>query len=183
MKRLFLVCAILLLTAGCISLPWVKTEGPYTATAQNISADLPEGWMRHNSDQYLFITKDGPLLQYIMVERIHHDGELKYTKKKFRRGMLPDEIAGIIIDNQKSNENVLNMKVETNKPAMINGNPGFEMTFTYKDKRGLEHKSLYYGFMKGDWFYGIRYNAPQRHYYEKELKTFRKFVESLRVAA
>jgi len=57
------------------------------------------------------------------------------------------------------------------------------MTFTYKDKRGLEYKSLYYGFMKGEWFYGIRYNAPQRHYYEKELKTFRKFVESLRVAA
>lgn len=184
MKRLLLLCAILLLVAGCFSLPWVKTEvGRYTAPAQHVSAELPEGWMRLNTDDYLFITKDGPALQYIMVQRFQCDSELKHTKKKFRRGMLPNEVAEIVIDNNRSNQDVLNLKVESNKPAKIDGRSGFELTFTYKDKDELEYKSLYYGFLEGEWFYGIRYNAPQRHYYQKEIKTFEKFLSTLKVSA
>jgi hypothetical protein len=184
MKRLLLLCVIITLIAGCFSLPWVKTEvGSYAVPAQHVSAELPGGWMRLNTDDCLFITKDGPMLEYIMVQRIQCNSELKHTKKKFRPGMLPNEVADIIIDNNRLNEDVLNLKVESNRPAKIDGHSGFELTFTYKDSDGLEYKSLYYGFLEGEWFYGIRYNAPQRHYYQKEIKTFEKFLGTLKVGA
>jgi hypothetical protein len=168
--------------AGCIGLPWVKTDGPYVAPPQNVSVELPKGWMRHNSKKHLLVTRDGPRLQYILVERIHVDAKLKHTKKKFRKGMLPQELAEVIIDHCSANENVLNFKVKSNKPTKINGHSGFRLLFTYKDGDDLKYKSLYYGFMEQEWFYGIRYNAPERYYYDKELKTFKEVLASLELA-
>lgn len=183
MKRSLWLLVIVLLIGGCISLPWVKTDGLYKAPAQNVSIELPDGWMRHNTNKHLFLTRDGPRLQYILVERIRVDDKLKHTKKKFRKGMLPQELAEIVIAHCSSNEKVLNFKVKSNRPIKINGHSGFKLLFTYEDGDNLEYRSLYYGFMEGEWFYGVRYNAPERYYYEKELKTFNKVVSSLKLAS
>jgi hypothetical protein len=37
--------------------------------------------------------------------------------------------------------------------------------------------------MSDDYFYGIRYNASQRHYYAKELETFKRVVASLKLSS
>ena len=181
MKRSLWLCAIAVLISGCFSLPWVRTDGLIVAPPQNVSVVLPEGWMRHNTKKHLLITRDGPRLQYILVERIHVDDNLKHTKRKFLKGMLPQELAEIIIDHCSANENVLNFKVKSNKPARINGHSGFRLSFTYKNKDELRYKSLYYGFIDQKWFYGIRYNAPERYYFNKELKTFKKVLASLKL--
>lgn len=184
MKRLLMLCLIPLLLVGCIHFPWLKTEaGRYTAPAQNVSAELPEGWMRLNTDDYLFLTRDGEMLEYIMVQRLPCNSELKNTKKRIRPGMLPNEVAEIIIDNNRLNQDVLNLRVESNKPAKIDGRSGFELKFSYKDSEGLEFKSLYYGFLEGEWLYAIRYNASRRYYYQKEIKAFEKFFGTLKIGA
>ena len=95
--------------------------------------------------------------------------------------MLPQELAEIVIDHCSSDENVLNFKVKSNKPTKINGHSGFKLLFTYKNKDALKYKSLYYGFMEKEWFYGIRYNAPERYYFKKELKTFKNVVASVQL--
>jgi hypothetical protein len=184
MKRLLMLCVIASFLSGCIYHAWLQTEaGRYALPDQNISAELPDGWMRLNTDDYLLITRDGQVLQYIMVQKTPCGKELKYTKKKIRPDMLPNEAAEIIIDNYKMNPSVLNMKVETNKPAKIDGRSGFELIFNYKDSNGLTFKSMFYGFLDGKCFYGIRYNAPQRYYYHKDIKTFEKFLGGLKVGA
>ncbi len=179
MKRILLLCLVVLFITGC--LPWARTGGPFTAPAQNVSVDLPDGWMRKNTKDYLLVTRDGPLLQYIIVENIHATDALYHTKKKFRTGMLPQEQAEVIIDNTSSNPEILKLRIISNKPTKINGYSGFKVVYTYKDKNGLQYKSMYYGFMNGEWFYGIRYNAPLRHYYKKELNSFKKVVKSLKL--
>ena len=83
MKRLVLICLLVVFITGC--LPWVRTSGYHAEPTLNVSAELPYGWMRHNTTDYLFITRDGPMLQYIMVESIHVEDELKHTKKKFKK--------------------------------------------------------------------------------------------------
>jgi len=181
MKRFLLICAILVLVVGCVP-PWIKTGGLYVSPDQNVSVDLPEGWMRLNTKDYMLITRDGVLLEYILIERINVQDDLKYTKKKFRKGMLPQELAEVITDNIKLNQDVLNLKVTSNKPSKIAGHKGFKVVLTYRDKNKLEYKSIYYGFMEDEWFYGIRYDAPQRHYYKKHLKTFAKVLGSLKLA-
>jgi hypothetical protein len=120
-------------------------------------------------------------LQFIAVQHIHMDDTLKYTKKKFRKGMLPLEAAEVIIDNISSNQDVLNLEVKENKAAKLCGRHAFRAVMTYKDRDGLKIKSVYYGFMEGEWFYGIRYAAPQRLYFEKDIKTFEKVAASMKL--
>ena len=139
--------------------------------------------MRLNSDDYLLITRDGVMLEYIIIEKIYVEDNLRHTKKKFRRGMLPQELAEVILDNIDSNQKNLKFKVISNIPQKIGGHSGFKAIFTFNNEGGLKYKSIYYGFMSGDYFYGIRYNASQRHYFARELETFKHVVASLRLSS
>jgi putative VirB-like lipoprotein len=180
MKRSLFAFLIIILLAGCA--PWIRTGGPYTAEAQNVTVSLPDGWMRMNTDEFVFVTRDGGLLQNILIEAFHIDETLANTKKKLRKGMLPLEACEVIIDNNSSNQDITSFEVKENKSARIDGHQGFRAVFAYKNRNGLKLKSVYYGFMDGEWFYGIRYTAPQRHYFDKDIKTFEKMVASLRLA-
>ncbi len=179
MKRLFLATICLSLLWGCA--PWIPTGGIHSAPAQNIAAELPAGWMRLNSDRFLMVTRDGVRLQHILVERIHVNDALTQTSKKFRAGMLPQEQAEILLDNTRANEKLGNVKVLENKPAKIAGQSAFRLLMSYTDSEGLEYRRLHYGFMVGAVFYGIRYSAPRRHYFDRNLKDFEQMVATVRL--
>lgn len=171
----------LCLLTGCGA--WLRVGGPYTSPAHGISVEFPEGWMRMNDKDVILITRDGVLLQYIIIQTLNFSDPLKFTKKTFRRGMLPQEVAEVILDNKASNPGTLNFKVGENTPAKIGGHPGFKATYTYKNKDGLRLKGLYYGALVGDTFYGISFNAAARHYYQTDLATFDKVVRTFRINA
>jgi len=180
MKRIVILIILALALGGCAL--WVPTDGtPFVDRARNVSLELPTGWRRLNTGEYLYATRDGSELQSILVERIQVDDELTQTRKKLRRGMLPQELAEVILDNSRSNEEVLDLKVVENKPAAVGGADGFRMIYTYKNTDGLRYRNLYYGCLRGEWFYGVRYTAAQRHYFDRDLQAFEKTVKSLRV--
>ena len=52
---------------------------------------------------------------------------------------------------------------------------------TYKTKDDLKLRVVYCGVIQGEWFYGIRYSAPQRHYFDKDLKTFETVLRSFKL--
>jgi len=180
-KRLLAAIFIAVILTGCA--PWIRTNGqPFTSQAQNVTVNLPDGWMRLNTDDYIFITRDGELLQSVLIEAFHVDDQLKHTKKKLRKGMLPLESSEVIMDNISSNNEIKSFEVKENRSAKVAGHQCFRAIFTYKDSEGLKIKSVYYGFLDNEWFYGIRYTAPQRHYFDKDLKTFEKIVASVKLA-
>jgi hypothetical protein len=43
------------------------------------------------------------------------------------------------------------------------------------------YRSIYCGFMLGDWFYGISYTAAVRYYFDRDADTFEAFLESFRL--
>jgi hypothetical protein len=176
MKKLLLLIAITLLLNGCA--PWIRTGGPYTVSEANVALDLPDGWMRLNTVDYFLITRDGVGLQNILVECIGVDDTLTHTKKKFRKGMLPLEAAEVILDNVASSDNVHGFAIKENKPVKIDGKQGFRAVYTYKNDDGLKKKGVVYGFKNGDRFYVLQYCAPQRYYFERDLKTFERVVNS-----
>jgi major membrane immunogen (membrane-anchored lipoprotein) len=167
---------IFILVVGCA--PWTQVGGLYKNESYNFSVELPQGWMRWNKGEQLFITRDGVSLQYIQIGRMKIEDPLKHTKKKFSKGMLPQEAAEVYLDNLATNSNILNLEVIENIPATIKGIPGFKAVYSYKNKDGLKLKSIHYGFIVGDWLYSINYHAAQRYYFEKDIKTFEKIVES-----
>ena len=179
MKKFLLLIAVTVLLSGCA--PWIRTGGPYTASRENIALDLPDGWMRMNTDEYFVITRDGTGLQNILVERIGTDDVLTNTKKKFRKGMLPQEAAEVLMDNVASDENVHGFEVKENKPAKVVGRQGFRAVYSYRTDDGLRKRGVVYGFMNGEWCYVLQYTAPQRYYFDRDLKTFERVVANSRL--
>lgn len=182
MKRLLLLLFLMfLIMSGCATAPWVQVESPYRAASLGFSVDLPQGWMRLNKEDFLLVTRDGAMLQHIAIDRVSVDKPFEFTKKKLKKGMLPEEAAEAALDNMSSNPDVLNFKIEEKAPATTSGCPGFRVTYTYKNKSGLRLKTVCYGFLKGEWYYTIRYTGVQRYYFDKDIGTFDKVFNSFRL--
>ena len=179
MKNILLATLVITMV-GCTPL-WVRTGGEFVEKRMNVSVKLPEGWYCMRADKGVFVaTRDGLALQQITVERIHVSDELVHTKKKFSKGMLPHEQANIIIDNNATRKEYLNFSVESNRPAVIDNHKGFRLAYRYKTN-GIPYRSIHYGFMQGDWFYGIRYLSPARHYFDRDSAVFEEAAESMKL--
>jgi len=165
-----------LVAVGCA--PWVRVGGVYQDTERNFSVDLPPGWMKSNTDKSLLITRDGVLLQTIIIERFKATEELQHTKKKLEPSMLPHEAAEVIADNISSNPSITDFTLLENAPTTIANRPGFKLLYQYKNKDGLQFKGIYCGFLSGDWLYAFRYTAPARYYFDKDVGTFDKVLKS-----
>jgi len=172
MKRILLAIFVLLL--GCAG--GMQNGGP----AHHFTVDIPEGWRQLDTNKFFLVTKDGAYLQYALIQERPLDKAFKHTKKKLRWGMLPQEAAGVIIDEIASDKNILNFQLIENTPTSIKGHEGFKILFSYKDRDGSAFKTLYFGFIKDGLFYNLRYTAAKRYYFNKDLKTFEKFVDSFR---
>ena len=174
MKKLFWV--LLIIIAGCAH----GVENPEPIFT--FSVTIPEGWRKLDTDKFLIITKDVAYNQYALVQERPLDKPFKHTNKQLRRGMLPQEAAGIIVDEISSDINLSNFQLIANTPASIAGHRGFKILFNYQDQYGMEFKTLYYGFIRGETFYNLRYTAKRVDYFVKELPTFQKFMGSFRLA-
>lgn len=179
MKKLF--CLTFLFMVSCASLG--QPGNPNRPTSSNFTLTFPEQWKKVTTGRYLMITKDGPFSHYILVQQRHVDQPFTHTKKKIHKSMLPQEAAGVILDEITSDRAVLNFQVLENIPAAVNGYNGFKLVFTYKTNGDYKFKTLYYGFLEGEWFYSLRYNAADGHYSDKDVETFKEVLDSFRIKA
>ncbi len=145
------------------------------------SVQIPDGWWKPQYTNKYFITKDGAFQQYVLIQERPLDKPFRNTRKKIRSGMLPQEAAGIVVDELASDRNLMNFKLVENAPVTVDGHPGFKILFTYKDKKGSEFKTLYHGFISGEYFYNVRYCAARRHYFDKDLADFEQIVGSFQL--
>jgi hypothetical protein len=180
MKKLMLVLTLLLVTACA---PWVKTDGPFTSESKGFTVDPPQGWMRRNTDELLLITKDGLLLQRAIISRksLSDEKQFPYTRKRVTDGMLPQELAEVVIDDYQSDPDHPLEAVEENVPETVAGKPAFRVRLVYSTKDGLRYRCLTYGFIAGSWFYEIVYVAPARHYFDRDLAAVQAMVKSFRL--
>ena len=181
MKRSLLICLVLVLFLGGCA-PWMVVGGPYENTQQNFKAEFPKGWRKFNlSRDDVLITKDGISLQYIRISRSPIEQELQHTKKKFTKEMLPQEVAEIVIQNFRSNPDIMNHQLLLNNPTTIGGYPGFNIAVAFQTMEGLTKKSIIYGFLSGSSYYEILYEAPERYYFSKEESEFEKVKDTFKL--
>ena len=173
-KRCFLL--VLLLT-GCVASSWTKSGGMFTEG--DLVLSIPDGWMMKEGDHSLMITKDGMPLQRIWIFDVEINKLAGEGTKTVKTNMLPQEAAEFVVDILQSDKNLSQFALLENKPATVNGNKGFRLVYTYKE-RNLPYKSVYYGFLYGERFLRISYNAPVRHYFDKDVDVFETIVNSLR---
>ena len=179
MKKLLPLLICILIVSGCASAAQERSLKKLPDT--DFSVDIPDGWWKPEYTSKYLLTKDGPFLQYVLIQQRPLKKPFRYTKKKIRKGMLPQEAAGIIIDELASDRYLMNFGVIENMPATIDGHSGFKIRFTYKDKKESQFKTIYYGFISGDSFYNLRYCAADRHYFKKDLADFEHIISSFKL--
>jgi hypothetical protein len=170
---------LFLLAAGFVAC--AHTGSVPQPVSYSFTIDIPAGWRKIDNNRYLFLTKENPFLQYVMVQNRPIGRMFRHTKKKLQQQMLPEEAAQVIIDEIASDENILNFNVLVNRPAEIQGNGGFRILFTYNDKEGSRYKTLYYGFIKEDTFFNLRYTAAEQKYFQQDVGTFNRILNSFHV--
>ncbi len=179
MTKGFLWVLLLFFVTACA--PWVPVAGLYNPPSDQFSVILPEKWMKFKTDDYLLVSRDGPFLQYVLIQERRVEQPFKHTSKKMRKGMLAEEAAQVIIDEIGSDRGVSDFQVLENRPVRLNGLSGFKLVFTHKNRDGLVFKTQYYGFLLGAWFYAVRYNAAQRYYFDKDIQAFESILNSFEV--
>ncbi len=180
MKKLLLIPLMLLsIVSGCA--PWQSTGGRFTSSWNDFAVELPEGWVRENRNDFIHMTRDGFPLQSIYIGRTRVDEfELKYTKKKLAKGMLPQEVAEVLLDNMASNPAMSNLEVKENSPAKISGKPAAKIVVMFRNKDGLKMKTISFRLVMDEWLYTISYTAPLRYYFDRDAKAFEKIVTHFR---
>ena len=98
-----------------------------------------------------------------------------------RPQMLPEEAAQIIIDELLSDQNLVNLKVLNNTPASIKTHDGFKILYTYSDTEGHTFKTLYYGFIKEDTFFNLRFTASDGFHFDRDIDNFNRMLNSFDV--
>jgi hypothetical protein len=157
-------------------------EGPFRMDSQGYEANLPAGWRRATTvGDSLLVTRDGVSLQYISIERVAVSDELTHTKRKLAKGMLPQDVAALELDEVRSDQAVRNFTLVENIPFQVAGLPGFKLIYTFRAESGLRLKRVHYGVLVRDWVYRVQYQAPARYYFDKDLATFERVRESLRL--
>jgi hypothetical protein len=179
MKNGLILLTLIGLITGCCG--WKAVDGDFQADTYRM--EVPGGWMKFDSGAYVMISHDGPYLQYILFQERPLERPFRHARKRLTADMLPQEAAQTVIDDLSSDPMVANFAVIENAPAVIDDHDGFKLLFSYRDREGLFLKTAYYGFIQGQSYYSLRYTAPQRYYFDKDIEVFESMLAKFHLLA
>jgi hypothetical protein len=168
-----------LLLSGCQV--WQPGGSPTKIQNDALTITPPAGWMyatRVGPD--LLASKEGFLLQSIVIE--HHDltKPLLHSKRALSSGLAPYETAEAVVDDLRANHELQSFELQENTPASVGGRPGFKLIYSFRTKDKLPVTEEIYGAIAGERLWLVRYAAPKRHYFERDLPAFEAACQSLR---
>lgn len=176
-----------------------------TVLSRAVSFVVPEGWHWFERGDDLIATKDGVFLQHLFIERIHVTqvdqavmGAFPFAafsskqwptrtarslKRRFTAGMPPADAAEVLLESRRNDPAVTDLQVQKVVTRTVAGHQAFRAGFDFRLKKAAVdpsplYRSVYCGFMNGDWFYGISYTAAARHYFDRDAAAFEAFLES-----
>src|SRR5207253_4624160 len=161
------IVILLLLLPGCA--PWSLVGGKYGSSDNGYEVELPGNWRKQNFIRdNLTLTKDGLALQRVVIGRFTIDKDVPHTKRKLLKAMLPHDVAEVVIDDFRANQQVSNFQVIENLPVKVAGDPGFKIVYSYQTTENLKKMGAYYGALHKQWLYFLLYEAPARHYFARD---------------
>jgi hypothetical protein len=186
----------------------MPAEDGRTVLSLPVAFMVPVGWHWFERGDDLIATKDGVFLQHFFIERIHIKQTeqavagafplaafsskqwpiltVKNLKQRFAAGMPPAEAAEVLLASRAHDPAVTDLQVQKVVTRTVAGRQAFRATFEFRLKGAAVdpsplYRSVYCGFMEGDWFYGVSYTAAARYYFDRDAATFETFLESFRV--
>lgn len=182
--RLLAVFCLVALVSACA--PWTRVapDDRSFEKRDDYRLDLPIGWVRRTADvNDLFLTRDGPALNFIVATRQPHDRKLPNTKRETRADMLPFELAELALAEWRGNDATTNLEVLSNTPAALGGKPAMRLHVRYKNERGLPIERLMVAMVDARGRLSLLYEAPAIVYFARGQSAFESLVASLRFTA
>jgi hypothetical protein len=142
--------------------------------------EMPDGWYRMDREEYVVITKNNAFRQYAMIQERPLGKPFKHTGQLIKVGMLPEEAAGVVVDEIEADRNILSFELVENVPASIVGHEGFKITYRYRDTNGMAYRTVYYGFIRGGFLFNLRYTALEK-FYEESWPSFQHVLDTFRL--
>lgn len=180
--RLSTVCLALLLS-GCVTATWTRVEqSQMTGPDRAFTIEAPAGWVHaaYLKNQ-VFLTRDGPAVQFIRVMRTPHAEAFAVVNKDSAPDMLPSELAELVVAELKAGTSRIGLEVVESVPRQVAGHPGFRLHLRFRDERGLRYEIAVCGFAADEGFFTVLYHAPTLHYFRRDLPEFERVVASLRL--
>lgn len=180
MRKWLFSFLLTLLAAGCA--PWtaLDPDNRLIKVKDDYTLEAPMGWVRRKYDVYdVFLSRDGPLLNFIAIDREKHDRELPRTKRKTASNLLPQEVAELVIAEQKAVESRGSFTVLSNQPVMLGGKPAVRVHTRWKNERGLPIERLTYALVDQKGRLAFIYEAPGLVYFQKRLSDFEAAVKTV----
>ncbi len=168
----------LVITIGCAHMG----DRPQTGPA-HFEVDIPAGWQKHYTKKYFLIYKGDPYRQYIMVQERPIDKPFKHSDKIINAGMTPLDAADVIAAELDADKQILDLNVMEKSRATIKGNAGFKLSFSYRLSDGTRFRTLYYGFVKDNTYFSLRFNVTADREFGRDLNVFHAVVNSFRFVA
>ncbi len=167
---------------GCALTTWTYLyDREYQDSARKFKAQVSVDWYKFNWTQSFVITKDGILLDRIVVERRKFKDKLEFTKKKYFDDMSLEDLIEIESDNLKSNDKTNKLEIVANEPAKLDNYAAYRLEYTYFTKDNLKVRGLLYGLIADEHVYRIYYEATDQHYFKENKPAFDHFVETFRL--
>jgi hypothetical protein len=179
-SRIVIWLAWILILSGCAG---VWQTAPHEFQVHRWEIAPPDGWMHMSTADSEMFSKDGPYLEYILVQSRPLEKKFHFSGQRLNPNMLPHEAARLITDTMRFDPRIRQFRLLSSKPAMVGGHPGFRLTYTYQDQNGVDLKTIHYGTVLPDAYFNLRYTATQRHYFDSELPAFNKVFDSLRLVS
>ncbi|MBI2516518.1 MAG: hypothetical protein HYV95_06340 [Opitutae bacterium] len=176
-QLLLLISAGTLLLSGCVT--WQQGGQRYTAGSGAYSFTPPAGWMFIEQPAgEIRATRDGLILQQVTVQSRALKDPLPGSKRVLTAGLTPFELAEALADDLRADHSLLGIEILKNEPAKFGQRDGFKLVVHYQTKDRLRITQSIYGCIDQSKLYLIRFAAPSRHYYERDLASFEAAVQS-----
>jgi len=179
-----------------------------TLASSPVLFTVPDGWHWYFRGEDFIATRDGVFLQQIFVERLRIDQvdqkvngafplavlssklwptrTAKSLMERFAAGMPPADAAEVLLASRRNDPSIADLRVRKIVTRTVAGQQAFRVVFDFRLKDAVVdpsplYRSLYCGFMRGDWFYGVSYTAAARYYFDRDAAAFETFLESVRL--
>ena len=158
---------------------WQSARGDLSGPQWSIST--PDGWMHLSMPDSDMLSKNGPYLEYMLIQARPLAQPFRFTRQRLSTAMLPHEAAELVVDNLRADPLIRGFRFQASEPAVVDGHSGFKLTYGYLDKYGVELKTVYYGVVLPDHFFNLRYTAARRFYFDNEAAAFNQVLDSLQL--
>ena len=178
-----IICSIVALH-GCVSgnhfgaiLPQ-STEGVYKNSSMSVEMTLPSGWLfEDNHMGTISLTKEGWGLNRIVLENVAEGESLPNSHRSINGRMLSLEAANAVIEEEMCNSEISGYSLLSSKPIVFGGERGFCIEYEYYIS-SVKYHAMYSGCIHDNKLYGLRYCAPERHYFSASLESYAAAVRT-----